>query len=102
MDRFEQAMQNMAKISPQEGMRMLQELKGKCMCGQCPTYSAAAGAAGEGFFCGTGKSFGHITAQVNCLCAGCPVKGELGLRFGFYCLKGSEKALRYDQSLAKK
>ena len=102
MDKFEQAMQNMAKMSPQEGKKMLQAVMEKCICGQCPTYTNTAGSCGEGFFCGTGKSFGHITAQVNCLCGTCPVKGELGLRFGYYCLKGSEKALRYDQIIAKK
>jgi hypothetical protein len=102
MDKFEAAMQNMAKLSPQEGVRTLQGLKGKCICGQCPTYTPAAGASGEGFFCGTGKSFGHITTEVNCMCGKCPVKAELGLKYGFFCLRGSEKAVRYDQSFAKK
>lgn len=102
MDKFEAAMQNMAKMPPQEGMKMFQALMGRCMCGQCPTYTPAAGASGEGFFCGTGKSFRHITTEVNCLCGGCPVKGELGLRYGFFCMRGSEKAVRYDQSFAKK
>ena len=102
MDKFESAMENMAKISPQEGMKALQALMGKCICGECPTYTAAARASGEGFFCGTGKSFRHITTEVNCMCAKCPVKGELGLRYGFFCMKGSEKAIRYDQSLVKK
>lgn len=102
MDRFELAIQNMAKMPPQEGMKMLQAVMGKCMCGQCPSYTGAARASSEGFFCGTGKSFRHITTEVNCLCGGCPVKSDLGLKFGFFCTRGSEKAMRYDQSFAKK
>jgi hypothetical protein len=101
MDRFEQAMVNMAKMSSQEGRKALEAIKGKCICGQCPTYTGAAGASGEGFFCGTGKSFGHITTEVNCLCGGCPNKADLGLKYGFFCTRGSEKALRYVQALAK-
>jgi hypothetical protein len=102
MDKFEQAMQNMARMSPQEGMRMLQAVKEKCICGQCPSYTPVAKASGEGFFCGTGKSFGHISTEVNCMCGRCPNKADLGLKYGFFCTRGSEKALRYDQSFAKK
>jgi hypothetical protein len=102
MDKFEQAMQNMAKMPPGEGMKMLQSLMGMCNCGQCPTYTGAARTSGESFFCGTGKSFRHITTEVNCMCGKCPVKGELGLKYGFFCMRGSEKALRYDQGFAKK
>ena len=102
MDKFEAAMQNMAKVPPQEGMKTLQAVMAKCMCGQCPTYTPAAGAVGEGFFCGTGKSFGHVTTEVNCMCGTCPNKADLGLKYGFFCMRGSEKALRYDPSMAKK
>ena len=102
MDKFEQAMMNMAKMPPQEAAKALKAELGKCICGQCPSYTPAAGAAGEGAFCGTGKSFGHITTEVNCICGKCPVKSDLGLKYGFFCSRGSEKALRYDQSLAKK
>jgi hypothetical protein len=98
MDKFEQTMQNMMKMPPQEGMKTLQAVMDKCMCGGCPTYTNAARASGESFFCGTGKSFRHITTKVNCLCAGCPVKSDLGLKHDFFCLKGSEKTQRYDQS----
>jgi hypothetical protein len=101
MDKFEQTMQNMMKMSPQEGMRTLQEEMGKCMCGQCPTYTNPARASGESFFCGTGKSFRHITTEVTCLCGGCPVKSDLGLKFVSFCMRGSEKTQRYDQ-MAKK
>ena len=66
MDKFEQAMQNMAKMSVQEGRRMLQGIMERCICGQCP------------------------------------VKADLGLKFGFFCTRGSEKAMRYDQSFTAK
>jgi len=102
MDKFEQAMQNMARMPPQEGVKMLQEEMAKCKCGQCSTYTSTARAMGESFFCGTGKSFRHITTEVNCLCGGCPVKADLGLKYGFFCTRGSEKTLRYDQSFAAK
>lgn len=102
MDKFEVAMQNMMKMSPQEGSKALALIMQKCTCDQCPSYTNSAKAADEGFFCGTGKSFGHITMQVNCICGNCPVKNELGMKFGFYCTHGSEKARRYDQAMAKK
>jgi hypothetical protein len=102
MDRFEQAMVNMAKMSPQEGKKALAAVMGTCICGQCPTYTSAARASGEGFFCGTGKSFGHIPTEVNCMCGNCPNKEDLGLKYGFFCNRGSEKALRYTQALVKK
>jgi hypothetical protein len=102
MDKFEQTMQNMMKMTPQEGMKTLQAEMTKCICGQCPSYTTAAGASGEGFFCGTGKSFRHITTEVNCICGRCPVKSDLGLKYGFFCTRGSEKALRYDQSFSAK
>ena len=102
MDKFEQAMQSMAKMPPQEGKKMLQAVMEKCICGQCPSYTNSAGSCGEGFFCGTGKSFRHITTEVNCICGKCPVKADLGLKYGFFCTRGSEKALRYDQSMAPK
>ncbi|MDD1668196.1 MAG: DUF2769 domain-containing protein [Methanomicrobiales archaeon] len=102
MDKFEQTMQNMMKMSPQEGMKTLQAVIGKCICGECPTHTNAARASGESFFCGTGKSFRHITTEVNCLCGRCPVKSELGLKYGFFCMRGSEKTLRYDQSSSAK
>jgi hypothetical protein len=102
MDKFEQTMQDMRKTPLQEGMKVLQAEISKCMCGQCPAYTNAARALGESFFCGTGKSFRHITTLVNCLCGGCPVKGDLGLRHDSFCMKGSEKALRYDQSFSAK
>ena len=102
MDKFEMAMVNMAKMSPHEGKKALDAVMGKCICGQCPTYTSTARVSGESFFCGTGKSFGHITTEVNCICGKCPVKADLGLKYGFFCTRSSEKALRYDQTLAKK
>ena len=101
MDKFEQTMQDMAKMPPHEGVKALQAEMDRCMCGQCPTYTNAARASGESFFCGTGKSFRHITTAVNCLCAGCPVKGDLGLKYASFCMRGSEKTQRYDQAAKK-
>jgi Protein of unknown function (DUF2769) len=39
-------------------------------------------------FCSTRKS-DKITEEKGCLCGGCPVTPKMGLRWGYYCTRGS-------------
>ena len=58
--------------------------------------TACAKDAGEGLYCAHGTSF-HCIAKANgCLCPGCPVTKQLGLKYQAYCLAGSEKSQRFD------
>jgi hypothetical protein len=55
--------------------------------------------AKEGFYCAVGKSFMCITFDKGCTCPTCPVTSDLGLKYHDYCLKGSEKAQRYEKTV---
>ncbi len=46
-----------------------------------------------------GKSFMCITNEKGCICPDCPVTKEYGLKNTFFCMKGAEKAQRYENSL---
>ena len=99
MDKFEQVMQDLGKMPVDERTRALEAESAKCICGTCPTYTECAKNAQEGFFCGNGKSFMCITFDKGCICKTCPVAADLGLTNSDYCLKGSEKARRYESTL---
>jgi hypothetical protein len=83
---FEEAMEMMAKMSQEEMMAAKAEMKKMCVCGNCPSY----GGTGETelLFCSTGKSQ-KITEEKGCICGGCPVTPKMGLRWGYYCTRGS-------------
>jgi hypothetical protein len=99
MDKFEQMMKEMAKMPKAEMMKAVDAEKAKCTCGSCPTFNKCAKNAGEWFFCATGKSFMCIDADKGCTCPTCPVTADLGLKYKSYCLKGSEKAQRYENAI---
>ncbi|WP_414674908.1 DUF2769 domain-containing protein [Methanoregula sp.] len=40
-----------------------------------------------------------ISPEQDCICPGCPITGEIGLKNTFYCARGSEMAQRYDHAL---
>lgn len=85
---FEQNMEAMSKMSPEEIETKMGELTKMCICGDCPTYVGA----GEKrlLFCATEKSK-IIKEEKGCICPGCPVYENMGLRWDYYCTKGSGK-----------
>jgi hypothetical protein len=99
MDKFEQIMQNLAEMPQDERAKIIGAEKSKCVCGTCPSYTDCAGNANEGFYCVVGRSFMYITLDKGCTCRSCPVTSDLELRFHDGCLKGSEKAQRYEKML---
>ncbi len=101
-------------LTPEEREIILEKRKKQCICDMCPTYKACAlkeeakGAGsktgvgggpaegesewalkGECAFCTLGTS-GCIEEEVECLCSTCPLSREMGLRYSFYCTRGSE------------
>ena len=85
---FEQAMQAMSKISPEEMKTRVAELKKICICGKCPSYK---GTGEKGLlFCVAGRS-ALIKKEKGCMCPTCPVTEMIGLRWIYYCMKGSGK-----------
>jgi hypothetical protein len=99
MDKFEQVMQDLATMPEDERTRVLSTEMAKCICSTCPTYTDCAKNAQEAFFCGNGRSFMCITFDRGCVCPTCPVAADLGLGNDRYCLRGSEKARRYETAL---
>lgn len=85
---FEKTMETMGKMSPDEMKAKMAELTKICMCGKCPSYKGT----GETrlLFCATGKS-GIIKKEKGCVCPACPVTEKLGLRWIYYCTKGTGK-----------
>ncbi len=85
---FEQAMEAMGKMSPEDMNTRIAELTKICICGKCPSYKGT----GEKrlLFCATGKSE-LIQKEKGCMCPTCPVTEMIGLRWIYYCMKGSGK-----------
>jgi hypothetical protein len=99
MDKFEQMMKNVKGMSPAELNREVEKFKGLCNCPKCPTHNKCAKNAQERLFCINGKSFMCITEEKGCICPACPVTAEFGLKNKFFCMKGAEKAQRYEHVL---
>jgi hypothetical protein len=99
MDKFEKATKDLAKMSPAEMTKALNAEKAKCTCPSCPTYTNCAKKAGELYFCGSGKSFMCVDKDNGCICPKCPVTADVGLKYKSFCLRGSEKAQRYENTL---
>lgn len=82
---------NMENMSMEDKMRFVIE---NCICEGCPSYKDCSTEGGEkelGFcFPTIGKS-ACITEEKGCTCGGCPVYAKLGLKFLYYCTRGSEK-----------
>ena len=104
-DYFELMLQTL-HLTPEERELIIEKRKKQCVCDMCPTYQSCAlkqkekeSGAGEGesawsrkgecAFCTVGKS-SCIEEEVECLCSTCPLSREMGLRYSFYCTRGSE------------
>lgn len=99
MDLFEEKMRAMKEMAPENRMEMVKNLKSRCPCPTCPSYNTCAKEAGETLFCATGKSFMCISEEKSCICPTCPITKELGLKHTFFCIRGAEKAQRYEHTL---
>jgi hypothetical protein len=62
-----------------------------CICPECPTYVSCDGELVAFCLYAEGKS-ACITEQRGCICGGCPVHAQMGFRYGYYCVNGSEAA----------
>jgi hypothetical protein len=99
MTKFKEKMEAIQKMSDEERAAALENLRSKCICPTCPTYTDCAKNANEKMFCSIGKSFMCITFEKECLCTQCPVRGELGLNNMFFCIRGAEMAQRYEHTI---
>ncbi|MEN6610635.1 MAG: DUF2769 domain-containing protein [Methanoregulaceae archaeon] len=99
MDKFEETMLSMTGMSEAEMAEAMRKAREMCTCPTCPTYDRCAKNAKEMLFCATGKSFMCISDEKGCICPDCPVSKDFGLKYDYFCTKGSEKALRYEHAL---
>jgi hypothetical protein len=93
---FEDVMKKMADMSKEQVMAAIADNKRMCICGTCPTYADSGET--ELVFCATKKS-AKISVEKGCTCPGCPVTEKMGLRWDYYCTKGTG---REQLSAAKK
>jgi hypothetical protein len=93
MDKFEEAMQKMQMMSDAEQKKLINQLKGMCLCPGCPTYNKCMKEKNERLFCALGKSACSVSRK-SCLCPSCPVTSRMGLTMTFYCAEGSEAQRR--------
>jgi hypothetical protein len=96
MDKFEQLIQDISKMSPGDQNKAIEEYKSSCVCSKCATFNKCAAGANEKLFCITGKSMGCITELKGCECPVCPWAQSLniGVINNSYSLMGSEMEQR--------
>jgi hypothetical protein len=99
MDTFREKQEAMMKMSSEEKMKAIANLKSMCICPSCPTYTDCAKKAGENLFCTLGNSFMCISFEKGCECPKCPVTSEMGLHYSNFCTRGSEKAQRFERTI---
>jgi len=93
MDRFEEMAEKMAVMPEDELRKTVSSLMSRCICGKCPTYGECMKERRETLYCALGKTSCAVTRKA-CLCPACPVTPDLGLKHGYYCIRGSEKEIR--------
>jgi hypothetical protein len=66
----------------------------KCVCPMCPSFNECAKEKNERLYCSevVGKS-GCEYQMSGCICGGCPVHIEFGLKSGYYCMHGSAEEI---------
>lgn len=94
MDKFEQLIQQMEKMTEKQMAKMIENSKSLCVCPSCPTYNECAGEKKELLFCALGKSPACITNGVECICPDCPITSQMGLKHNLFCVQASERELR--------
>jgi hypothetical protein len=94
MHRFEDAMQKMQGMGGPERLKMIETLRGMCICPACPTYTGCMREKRERLFCVLAPSVCTVTKRNGCLCPTCPVTPKLGLSMLYYCADGPEDERR--------
>lgn len=63
-------------------------VKANCICQVCPSFVEGDKSVGYCFTLIGASSV--ITVKQGCICGDCPVKNEYQLRYGYFCIDGSE------------
>ena len=84
------SIQDLNRLSPEKRKEAIADMRDKCACPSCPTYTECAADRKETTFCFYGKSLDCITREISCKCPKCSVHNEYGFRKKYYCTKGGE------------
>ena len=94
VDKFENMMQMMSKMTQEERMKAIEANKALCVCPTCPTYNICAKENDESFYCALGGSTICITKESGCICPACPITEKMGLTNDYFCTRGTESQQR--------
>lgn len=94
LDKFEETMQRISKMTEKERMKTTEDNKALCICPDCPTYNECAKKNGEVYYCVLGRSSICITEEVGCICPACPITENMGLANMYFCINGTEREQR--------
>jgi hypothetical protein len=93
MNKYEDMLQRLSLMSPDEKNVFLESNRSLCVCPKCPTYSECMRQKEERMFCWYEKSPCPVT-PTGCLCPTCPVAALMGYSHTYYCSGGTERELR--------
>lgn len=93
MDKFEEVMEAMRTMTPDQFNRMMKDSEKACLCPTCLSYNECSRERKDRLFCFNAKSSCGIFRK-GCDCPFCPVKEQMGLKYTYFCMKGSENNLR--------
>ncbi|MFO7651741.1 MAG: DUF2769 domain-containing protein [bacterium] len=71
-----------------------------CVCAKCPSYTKECADKKLAGFCLSGNTE-YIKEEKGCICAECPVTAKIGLKWGYYCTKGSAKEFMEKEAMDK-
>jgi len=94
MDKFEEMMQKMQKMSEADRNKAMADARSLCTCPACPTYTDCMEGKHEALFCAVGKTGCAPPQKKACICPTCPITPMMGLRNSYYCILGTEMDLR--------
>jgi hypothetical protein len=98
MDKFDQYMEQMKGLGPEQVRALIEDNKKKCICASCPTYNECAARKRELLYCLLGRSKECQMDELGCVCPDCPVTVDLDLVNTYYCTQGSEREMRRPKS----
>jgi len=90
MNKFEESMKAMSRMSAEEQKKILEAEKAKCICPTCPTYNNCAKNAKEMMFCWTGRSFMCISLRRNAS-PHLPGDGRPGTEEAVFCTRAPRR-----------
>ncbi|HHY01128.1 MAG TPA: DUF2769 domain-containing protein [Methanothermobacter sp.] len=94
MDKFEKILEKMLEMSENQLNTLIEMQKKRiCICRECPSFNECMNENKEGLFCILGNSSCRFEL-IECKCGECPVHIRFQMKYGLYCVEGSEEEQR--------